>query len=905
MAHEDEPHALEPLVLAEAPLKAFISGRIRPDLLPVRDAIEASLAGLRFVRAWRFERTPASSEELDESYLRHVPTSDFFIWVVDTQYSKAVANEVGLALEKHIPALVIVLPAAKRDAPLDELLDRVKPRMKLCLLQDEADLTLAVQLSLADELIRALRGVGTGRRQHLLRKGLESRGRMITKLQGTGLLRPQAIALADLPPVGGDPTGYFPSAEHPVRLVVADVGAGKSLIAELSLNQAIKDALDDPMAPVPLYSRATEVEGGLAEWVVRESTSIGDPSVVGAFVVLDGADEPGPRPPGRLIDDARALVNSFPSSRVLITSRPIPVLASAAERKDVDELSEAHVLELITRVTGPASAPRDLYGLDPSLRHALKRPLFALMYAVLLTREVTGRLRSGPDIVRALIEKILEGRSNLADLDDVAATLTREGRADFHPSEFGAFKDLQARLATGLLAQDGERIRFGLPILQEWFAAQYLTSHLLDRAAMLGTERLRDRWRAAIALCLEGLDRERADALMAWLVEVDPGFAAGLPVQSPYALREATPLERPAVAYGNEWQNAIASWTVSLGPLARQVFPVDAQGRPRTLAVRVDRGDLVYWRDATSVDPMTKDLAAEDRAKPGFVQHGHMQVQDWRGWAWAQTLGELQDGLAQLLSSGNLEVHGSSDYDKEMAWLLASVLTQRGSLDPRPIPIDAALKSRFAVLAGSDMVRTRGRGPLMPVRPLAEALKSAESEGGEELLSPWPVRDKEGGSWVWLPYSAERLLARTEGIYLAAMGIYHALVAEHFRPVAARLWHWRMFPATLVGVFTPTRGDKFEDQPLIDYYFEPLPDGAVPRIALTTGPRVLRDTEEARTALLREMRPDAIEFLDSYPHSSALDVYGHAPATKVAFSWLREDLRAINLLTTFGLPPDW
>src|SRR5437899_3324216 len=87
--------------------KVFISSVMNAqveDLLAERRAVRDVVDSFDFLRAWAFERTPASSEDLDESYLRPVAESDLFILIVGAQMTDPVIAESLRAkeLDKHI-----------------------------------------------------------------------------------------------------------------------------------------------------------------------------------------------------------------------------------------------------------------------------------------------------------------------------------------------------------------------------------------------------------------------------------------------------------------------------------------------------------------------------------------------------------------------------------------------------------------------------------------------------------------------------------------------------------------------------------------------------------------------------------------------------------------------------------
>ena len=79
---------------AERELKAFLSSVMRGTLNDARQAVVDALDGVPFLSAWAFEYTPASPEQVDDGYLRHVRDADFVIWL---------AGQEGVPLRNAAP----------------------------------------------------------------------------------------------------------------------------------------------------------------------------------------------------------------------------------------------------------------------------------------------------------------------------------------------------------------------------------------------------------------------------------------------------------------------------------------------------------------------------------------------------------------------------------------------------------------------------------------------------------------------------------------------------------------------------------------------------------------------------------------------------------------------------------
>jgi len=138
---------------AERKLRAFVSSVTEP-LKDARREVGAAIAGLE-MHPFVFEETPPSSEDLEDSYLRHVPTSEFFIWLADATTSEPTAREVRLAFDSPRPSLIIIeVDVESRDAETQTLLDEARSRVRTAPAgRDEC--AAVVRAALLDELNRA------------------------------------------------------------------------------------------------------------------------------------------------------------------------------------------------------------------------------------------------------------------------------------------------------------------------------------------------------------------------------------------------------------------------------------------------------------------------------------------------------------------------------------------------------------------------------------------------------------------------------------------------------------------------------------------------------------------------------------------------------------------------------
>ena len=118
-------------------------------------------------RPWAFEFTPASSEPATDAYLRKVGDADFVVWLVGSQTTQPVVNEINTSIATGRRLLVFQLPADDRDALTQQLLCTASKYCKWQTITKQTPLRQALAASIRDEFVRALRDPPPARRRTL------------------------------------------------------------------------------------------------------------------------------------------------------------------------------------------------------------------------------------------------------------------------------------------------------------------------------------------------------------------------------------------------------------------------------------------------------------------------------------------------------------------------------------------------------------------------------------------------------------------------------------------------------------------------------------------------------------------------------------------------------------------
>ena len=769
------------VTVGEQPAQVFVSSVMDPELDAPRQEVVAALQSMSPLVPWAFEYTAASEEPPAAAFLHQVAASQIVIWLVGSRTTPPVIDEVREALRLGLRLLVIKLPAAARDTSTVDLLEEISNRAKYMNAEDAGGPGPAAALSVQGAIIRALRAglpEQAGRPALLDRLVGLSRGRSVERWQAAGVPRQTALELADDPSVGLPKSDILPGEEHPLRVLVGEAGGGKSLAAERVFQRWIAEAMSDQGAPVPVYLEAASARSDLEARVREELGSQGDPWDSGAAVVIDAAEQPEPSVADDVLRQARILAAAWPNARFLITSRRLPALNGIEEVVAVPLLDEPQSERLIRRVAGRAP----IYGLTSSLREMLKRPLFALFYASWLLSKTPDTPRSTAQLIGHMVGRVAPWEGSDQGLRRLGtAALDGEGvasRQAFSAAERGGL------LTSGLVIEEGSKLRFPLVLFAEWFAAQGLIEGNPPLEDLLDDEPRLDRWRYAITAAVGTSDDDTADRLLEPLARARPALAAQV-VQDSVATWGTEPLGDPPPSHqaGEQLVRATRAWADGTGPLAALIAPVTKDGDLRPLGISSSpSGLLTSWYKGEGEKAPVLEISGPEldrREWPGFrMANPGASV----AWSWRWSLEDLVSALKPLLDHQIL-IEGSS-LRREAAWAEALALMGHGSLYNRAVTVEEVTE-RLDGLSPESVVMSGGN--FLRPRYIQDELARLREVGENRLEPPWPTDDQNRAHFVRGGYSDEQLVRRATAVYGAALEGYAAIVERWFAPFADRL----------------------------------------------------------------------------------------------------------------------
>ena len=736
----------------------------------------------------------------------------------------------------------------------------------------------------------------------------ESRARCIARWQGAGVSRELAATLADDSSVGAPQQDIRPGTSKPFVVVVGDFGAGKSLRTERLYQEALRRRLHDRTAPIPIHVELFPNKLPRLADLRSAAVSLGDVESVGAAVFIERSDEGGQAHALDCLALGRQITAAWPSTTVVMPTRQMSAYAEAPEVVRVSLLSECEACALVSLVSGYPFREQDLWRWSGTLEGALRRPLFAILVGLYLQteREQNEYLSAGELIGRVITQALRRNRRDLSDAEGLLSklgVLSVDAAGEFiHYGRIGNLLEMEALFGSGLVSRRGDKFGFSIPVIGQWFAAQAIIKRQISVEAIISDRRRVDLWRYPFSIVAASSDDQIVNELLEQLTVNDPGFAAMVlddAVGQTFGNRSSQ--SNISLNYEEGLQKAWSGWIAGIGNLSAIADALDDRGQP--LAVRADQEQRrlsIYWYENCSENRTN----AEDRAlrRPWLkcVSLYHQSGQP--AWPWQLMLDTLKGSIEKFLRGHTISNDDSNPLNVEAVWAGALTLAKQGSLYPGPLQIDEIEHALKKQPGQATHIQVYGYGDI-DISIIRRSIKRLKEAGIAELQSPAPTSDiaSPTGSWVWLFYTDSRLLERTRAVYELALAGYAYMVEHWFAAFRSRMLHSAILPARFKGILTPSslRREKsgFAQHPVLDYWFEPLPFGTKTQaeILLAPAPGFLIDNfDEKALRSLRQMRPDAANWIWSARGSTALGVFDICPATKIAYDWLARDLQRLK-----------
>lgn len=691
-----------------------------------------------------------------------------------------------------------------------------------------------------------------------------------------------------------------------LMVVVGGKGVGKTTELERIHGAAVDRAIDNPHAPIPVLVHARQVgDSPLKAIASGHVEGLGDPSLVGVHMVVDGLDEAGVRV-SDLSSRIATLQGEWPNSTVIMGTRP-QHLPPGIEAHEVALLSQEAATNLMSCIHPDIGR---MPWLREELAEVLRLPFFAIRYAL----DIRDGNYEGMDLGQ-LVGSV--GRQALDDMGDragevfdalvrLACLIVESGGRPADVRNLGASQPQVAQLMRSRIVQavDGHA-SFQLAALTEWFAAQALLRDPSQLAHSVSSPMRAHRWRYVFVQALLQGSAEQIDNVMSTLLSNVPATAAWVQREaaSPFGGSRSAPLAASVEEAGARIRRAAESWTAPWPGLLERWGEVEELP---TLGIAIEDKHLTTaWtsgNDDNSKPVVPLPPGLDPFGATNFQWARWMQVVLGSGetWPWDWARAHFEQTVDRHVES--LELLADIDLCwPELAWDFANRMLGRYSATESAPVQRADLESTIAhyrnISAGGEVIVSSGDWRLTEGEAFVADLVRL---GISEVESPWPAANTVGTA-TWSCWTTEQLLDRLQQATKTALDVYREIVELHMPSMAPELNTYQLLPARFVGQLVPADSDRgFEGAPRYRWHIEPLPNGSANEadwsVVETLGQ--VSDTDwELRKAKLEAMRGDFVERATLSTHMGEPEILCSTPAGFLALRLLQDDLSEFEWTT--------
>lgn len=764
-----------------------------------------------------------------------------------------------------------------------------------------------------EPMLPPLQGVNTGRNM-LNRRRDASILRVTSSLRQLGVQEPTATELAKKALLGPPRV----EVRQGINILTGDFGAGKTTELERLHIAAIDRALQQPRSAIPVLMQAGDLAAvSMLPALRTEIRGLGDPFRTGVFLTVDGVDELG-ADAATFADRFASVLAEWPASTIVLATRPQAPVQGYREVA-VPLLDDSEVEALLATVCGE---PLE-YHLRPELEEALKRPLFAIHYAV-SRRERDWAALHEAELVDSLGRQALTRTADTSRAFDLLVSLGARlmdsgGKpvpvrsVDFSPIETALL------VRSGVVRVKQSQVTFGLDVLAEWFAGFALRDANVV-ARTLATPRMAHRWRYAFVHALRRAASVQADDLMRALLANAPGVAAWAFERARSGQHrvddaaDSVLAESPLEA-GGRVRTAMQSW---ISPWPALIRDWTSSGSMPTLGVAIDGANLttVWARRLLNVgEPIMQLPARIDIHDPAtewsWEKSGRSIVGEM--WPWDWTFAHIRQQVRSVVSSLRI-VEDFECCRAELAWAFAQHVL-RG--DPR-LGATPVLRSSLEEVVSE----ARSRHPYSEVilgssrsgPTLSEAEKfiaDLRRFDIEQVECPWPTANR-SATRISASWTLDRLVRRLDAVTRSALDVYKLIAETHCPQIAQSITTYQLLPARVVGSVCESPVDDPYGEPAFFWYLEPLPMGSFneARWSVVSPDRLYWEGGEyqehfaRRRAQVRKLRPEAPQNISLVAHMGLSQIGSATPGTDLALSLLQDDLMELSWLRGPGRTED-
>lgn len=688
-----------------------------------------------------------------------------------------------------------------------------------------------------------------------------------------------------------------------LTVVTGRLGSGKTELGEWWHRRCLHRIVEGTSARHALWFSAKQDTD-----IAAKLTAAADDGDVDA--VIDGLDEMAVADAADLLEQLRVLLRVKPNTQIVVTARPGLATGRSDRQIDVAPLAMAETVALYEELTSRSGG--HLYGWPEAARNALRWPLWVVLAATLRSDRPGSEAELLDGLVTAALarsreRRLTESPATFQQLTRLAVTAVRN-RGSVPVGEAGGFGARQVLTATGLVADDGHRLAFTLPIIEQWLAARAVVVGEVPVAELTATATVVARWRYPMAVALATGPRAVVDALMSSLTALNIGLGNWV-VDAVAGNFDARGDDVDEELLGSRLSDALTRVDqASRSGSGLAVLPVGIDGGRATVGIGVESGRLtVVFAPGGRCHGGFELLNRRPTPEPGWgFRAGPLDDRACGVWLFAYEL--LRDRVKGFLEGGVGFRDGCGElFAAEQRWAMCVALAPaHARLTGRADPAQVIEKCDELIALAEHDVDDDAVFPVGSLDiPLGQlrALRTQLVDTPELASAPSPAPDlKPIGGRVWMLYSPERLLELAQWTYGAALTIYRDLVAAWFPGLQGVLGKSCVRALEITATLIVGPGPDLADGPRLSYGVGPAPADTVgDRVRVTMGSGALeigqwRDTEPFVRQIdeWRRLHRDVAEFGRFSRAVTMLEVLTERPATKIALKWIADDLKGLG-----------
>lgn len=786
-----------------------------------------------------------------------------------------------------------------------------------------------------------------------------SKARCISRYLALGLNKNDAKDLFEILKV--DILSNVYTSSESLTLLIGEMGTGKSLIAELLLQQAIEKAQKDKDAPYPIYLtiECIKESKSLKKAISDSAEGICDIKKQKILVVIDSPDELGMSFANKQLEDARTLVSAWNNLTIVITSRPIPSYENAEEAKKIPLLSSQESVDLVCQV-----AKHHDFSLSSqvpnSVKDAIRRPLFAILLGVYFKDNQDTIPFSKEQLLEYLVRRSLEPliqNDILVEevnklLQNLAIESINNGGLGVPASYIATLAERKQLLETRLVVEQEGKLKFPLPVLTQWFAAQSLNSGQVNLQTLVANPEKLELWQYPLVIAVSIFNPNVVLNILKPVVENHPVLGAEIireafPNQSYFINAKQLPV---AVEVGQQVITSMKTWVKGLSLLGNLIAPIDKTGSLVDIGVRVYqkprfKGILtlsdqtlmqtddviayadIAWSDQASENPLSvlsNNFNVSECRNTNWRKIQSFELPNSGSWNWSWTRKELIKSLAEILQRRGIPAT-NLEREYHFGWRVQPPLTTRMRPQAAPTlkePIyqypktNSVLALEGAWYAAVCLTQRYSNQnidltpiPLAEIESLISQVKDYSTLLGRGVD---PLRlnqliieieflrglNEKHLFYPWINrYSKdpERILIHATDIYKAALDAYEKLIHQWFPKFIPWLETASRFPVCIKGVVSTQRTEKYGSG--LSWQWNVLPIGNSNTVDFKFSNSLVDSDDLGITEAFRnlEMRPEVSSKNKTITsHFGDPTMFNWTPVTDLVYGWLWQDLQKIN-----------